>query len=57
VINPNLHSASSPNKDAAAFWLRIFNDGELKNCDDLTKLVAACEVIAALDDFDLLLAA
>src|SRR3954465_10668887 len=56
VINPTLHSTTSSEHSATEFWLRIFNDGALQNCGDLEKLVAGCEVIAALDDLDLLAA-
>jgi hypothetical protein len=43
---------SAPN-----FWERIFNDEQLTNCSDLEKLVAGCELIAAVDHVELLLAA
>jgi hypothetical protein len=39
------------------FWERIFNDEQLSGCTDLEKLLAGCELIAALDRVDLLLAA
>jgi hypothetical protein len=39
------------------FWQRLVNDDALKNCSDLEKLVAGCELIAALDRVELLLAA
>jgi hypothetical protein len=55
VINPTLHSNSSENT-TVAFWQRILNDGALQNCDALEKLVAGCEIIAAVDDLDLLAA-
>ncbi len=38
------------------FWQRIINDEALADCDDLAKLIAGCELIAALDDFELLAA-
>ena len=44
--------AVSPN-----FWERILGDEQLKNCSDLEKLLAGCEMIAALDRVELLLAA
>ncbi|HEY2125436.1 MAG TPA: hypothetical protein VGG94_08245 [Chthoniobacterales bacterium] len=40
-----------------AFWERIINDDQLEGCDDLEKLLAGCEIIAALDRVDLLDAA
>jgi hypothetical protein len=55
VINPTLRSTSF-DSTTVDFWLRIINDGALQNCDALEKLVAGCEVIAALDDLDLLAA-
>ena len=39
-----------------AFWKRILNDEELRECDDLEKLLAGCEIIAGLDGRDLLAA-
>jgi hypothetical protein len=41
---------------AADFWLRIVRDEELRHCDNLQKLLAGCEIIAALDGVDLLAA-
>jgi hypothetical protein len=55
VINPTLKS-NSPEAALASFWQRIINDGSLQNCADLEKLLVGCEVIAALDDLDLLAA-
>ncbi|MBA2271308.1 MAG: hypothetical protein H0W20_12060 [Chthoniobacterales bacterium] len=56
MIKPTLHPASSDNTSAAAFWQRILCDGSLQNCNDLEKLLAGCEIIAALDDLELLAA-
>ena len=39
------------------FWERILNDDQLNGCASLEKLLAGCEIIAALDGVDLLLAA
>ena len=39
-----------------AFWKRILNDEELRDCDNLEKLLAGCEIIAVLDGRDLLAA-
>lgn len=55
VINPTLRSTSF-DTTTVDFWQRIINDGSLQHCDALEKLVAGCEVIAALDDLDLLAA-
>ena len=41
----------------ANFWELFLKDEQLLGCDDLEKLVAGCEVIAALDHIDELLAA
>ena len=38
------------------FWKRILNDEELRECDNLEKLLAGCEIIAVLDGRDLLAA-
>lgn len=38
------------------FWLRILRDEELRDCDNLQKLLVGCEIIAALDGVDLLAA-
>ena len=40
-----------------AFWERILQDEQLDGCNDLEKLLAGCEIIAALDGLDLLRAA
>ena len=55
VINPTLRSNSTENS-SIGFWQRILNDGALDNCADLEKLLAGCEIIAAVDDLDLLAA-
>ena len=39
-----------------AFWQRILADGALQECADLEKLLVGCEIIAAVDDLDLLAA-
>jgi hypothetical protein len=46
------------NETAAAtdFWRRILRDEQLRHCDNLQKLLAGCEIIAALDGVDLLAA-
>jgi hypothetical protein len=54
-MNPTFRSSRFETA-AEHFWLRFINDGALANCGDLEKLVAGCEVIAALDDLDLLAA-
>ena len=54
--------AGSTNKSASSrisanFWELFLKDQQLLNCDNLEKLVAGCEIIAALDHIDELLAA
>ena len=39
------------------FWERVLTDEQLRECSDLEKLLAGCEIIAAFDDLDELLAA
>ena len=39
---------------APNFWERILNDEQLSGCNNLEKLLAGCELIAALDAVDLL---
>jgi len=41
----------------ANFWEMFLKDEQLSNCNNLEKLIAGCEVIAALDSIDELLAA
>jgi hypothetical protein len=41
----------------ANFWELFLKDEQLSGCDNLEKLIAGCEVIAALDHIDELLAA
>jgi len=38
------------------FWRRILKDEELRECDNLEKLLVGCELIAVLDGRDLLAA-
>ena len=52
-----LHSSFSLEADAPkthAFWERFVEKEELQGCDALEKLLAGCEIIAALDCVDLL---
>jgi hypothetical protein len=39
-----------------SLWNRILNHEELRACDNLEKLLAGCEIIAALDGRDRLAA-
>lgn len=38
------------------FWERILGDEQLRDCNNLEKLLAGCEIIAVLDGGDLLAA-
>jgi hypothetical protein len=39
-----------------SFWQHILEEEELRDCPPLEKLLAGCEIIAALDGIDLLAA-
>jgi len=41
---------------ATNFWRWFLKEKELQGCDPLEKLLAGCEIIAALDGVDLLTA-
>ncbi len=56
MINPTHLTGTSDQNSGSNFWNRILNDGALENCADLEKLLAGCEIIAAVDDLDLLAA-
>ena len=49
-------SQTRPGIRATDFWLRILRDEQLRDCDNLQKLLVGCEIIAALDGVDLLAA-
>ena len=48
---------STPRRIPANFWEEFLKDNQLSGCNNLEKLIAGCEVIAALDQIDELLAA
>jgi len=48
---------STSRRVPANFWEVFLKNDQLTGCDNLEKLVAGCEVIAALDQIDELLAA
>ena len=56
MINPTQFTDTAADQSGLNFWQRIFNDGALESCDSLEKLLAGCEIIAAVDDLDLLAA-
>jgi len=53
---PPTNASRAVVKDFENFWARILGDENLRECDDLQKLVVGCEIIAALDGLDLLAA-
>jgi hypothetical protein len=48
---------STSHRISVNFWEMFLKDEQLSGCDNLEKIVAGCEVIAALDHIDELLAA
>jgi hypothetical protein len=57
VLIPTTFSESDETKVCASdFWIRILRDEQLRDCDNLQKLLIGCEIIAALDAVDLLAA-
>lgn len=56
MLNPAIVDPAKANIVSGDFWLRLLNDEELRDFDDLEKLVIGCEIIAALDAVDLLAA-
>ena len=52
VITPNL-DLSTATQD---FWNRVLSNNSLREYDNLEKLLVGCELIAVLDDLDLLAA-
>ena len=56
MLNPAILEIAKANDIGADFWLRLFNHEELRDCDDLEKIVIGCELIAALDAVELLAA-
>ncbi len=48
VINPIQTIGSG--QAATAFWAHLFADNALRQSHDLEKILAGCEIIAALDD-------
>ena len=56
MLNPAIVEPARSNVISGDFWLRLLNDEQLNDCDDLEKLVIGCEIIAALDMVDLIAA-
>jgi hypothetical protein len=56
MLNPAFLESAKVEEIGADFWMRLFNDAELGDYDDLEKIVIGCEIIAALDSVELLAA-
>jgi hypothetical protein len=57
MTNPiDLFGQSELHVDTPTFWKRILNHEELRERDNLEKLLVGCEIIAVLDGRDLLAA-
>ncbi|MEY2557546.1 MAG: hypothetical protein QOE34_971 [Verrucomicrobiota bacterium] len=56
LIFPTLIESNTARTPATDFWIRLLRDEQLRDCDDLRKLLVGCEIIAALDAADLLAA-
>ena len=56
MLNPAMLEIAKGREISADFWLRLLNLEELRDCDDLEKIVIGCELIAALDAVELLAA-
>ncbi len=54
VNNLLLARAKTLADDPADFWPRLLRESSMQNCSDLEKLLAGCEIIAALDDLGLM---
>lgn len=53
MITPTL---LNPLPRSETFWMRLLSDDALAPCENLEKLLVGCEIIAAMDDLDLLAA-
>jgi hypothetical protein len=57
MLNPaTLIESNAISSVAENFWLCLLRDEQLRNCNNLQKLLVGCEIIAALDGVDLLAA-
>ena len=57
MINPTFVFPATAQPGATLnFWQQIANDEALRDLHPLEKLLAGCEIIAAVDDLDLLAA-
>jgi hypothetical protein len=53
-VNKLLQAPEIARDQATGFWARLLQDQSLHACSDLERLVTGCEIIAALDDLELL---
>ncbi|MEP7078980.1 MAG: hypothetical protein ABI795_08105 [Chthoniobacterales bacterium] len=51
-----LATTKAPRRLDRSFWPRILNDEALRDCGNLEKLIAGCEMIVVLDELGLLAA-
>ena len=56
MLNPAIVEPANSNIISGDFWSRLLNNEDLRDFDDLEKLVIGCEIIAVLDAEDLLAA-
>ena len=56
MLNPAVIESHATRSAADDFWSRLLTNEALGDCDNLQKLLAGCEIIAALDAVDLLAA-
>jgi hypothetical protein len=56
MLNPAILAPANSNIISGDFWRRLLSNEQLRDFDDLEKLVLGCEIIAALDSVDLLAA-
>jgi hypothetical protein len=58
-MNPKTNLLGQPQFDTipSDFWQRLVNNPQLESCSDLQKLLVGCEIIAAVDEIEILLAA
>ncbi len=54
VINPISRHLNT--RSETSFWTRLLSNDNLESCENLEKLLVGCEIIAVLDDLDLLAA-
>jgi hypothetical protein len=56
MLNPAIVEPAKSNVISGDFWSRLLSNEDLREFDDLEKLVIGCEIIAVLDAEDLLAA-